>query len=101
MDKHIVTSYDNDLEYIKILIIEMGVLLEKQTFEAIELIKLHNLKITPTIKETEKKINSAEKRISIFYYLQKKGISIATIKSKFSIISVSYTHLTLPTTPYV
>ena len=36
MDKHIVTSYDNDLEYIKILIIEMGVLLEKQTFEAIE-----------------------------------------------------------------
>ena len=63
MDKHIVTSYDNDLEYIKILIIEMGVLLEKQTFEAIELIKLHNLKIMPTIKETEKKINSAEKKI--------------------------------------
>ena len=63
MDKHIVTSYDNDLEYIKILIIEMGVLLEKQTFEAIELIKLHNLKIMPNIKETEKKINSAEKKI--------------------------------------
>ena len=34
----------------------MGVLLEKQTFEAKELIKLHNLKIMPTIKETEKKI---------------------------------------------
>ena len=42
MDKHIVTNYDNDLEYIKNMIIEMGVLLEKQMFQAVELIKVSN-----------------------------------------------------------
>lgn len=32
-------------------------------------------------------ISSAEKRVNIFYSLEKKGISMATIKSKFSIVS--------------
>ena len=63
MDKHIVTNYDNDLEYIKNMIIEMGVLLEKQMFQAVELIKVSNKEVTLNIIETEKKIDISEKKI--------------------------------------
>ena len=63
MDKHIVTNYDNDLEYIKNMIIEMGVLLEKQMFQAVELIKVSNKELTLNIIETEKKIDISEKKI--------------------------------------
>ena len=63
MDKHIVSNYDNDLELLKNMIIEMGVMLEKQLFLAVEIIKVSNNEITKSIIETEKKINLSEKKI--------------------------------------
>ena len=63
MDKHIVSNYDNDLELLKNMIIEMGVMLEKQVFLAVEIIKVSNDEISKSIIETEKKINLSEKRI--------------------------------------
>ncbi|MDC3090878.1 phosphate signaling complex protein PhoU [Rickettsiales bacterium] len=63
MDKHIVSNYDNDLEFLKNMIIEMGVMLEKQVFLAVEIIKVSNDEISKSIIETEKKINLSEKRI--------------------------------------
>ena len=63
MDKHIVSNYDNDLELLKNMIIEMGVMLEKQVFLAVEIIKVSNDEISKIIIETEKKINLSEKRI--------------------------------------
>lgn len=63
MDKHIVSNYDNDLELLKNMIIEMGVMLEKQVFLAAEIIKVSNNEISKSIIETEKKINLSEKKI--------------------------------------
>lgn len=63
MDKHIVSNYDNDLELLKNMIIEMGVMLEKQVFLAVEIIKVSNDEISKSIIETEKKINLSEKKI--------------------------------------
>ena len=63
MDKHIVSNYDNDLELLKNMIIEMGVMLEKQLFLAAEIIKVSNDEISKSIIETEKKINLSEKKI--------------------------------------
>tara|TARA_A100001015_G_C14941860_1_gene692910 strand:- start:794 stop:1444 length:651 start_codon:yes stop_codon:yes gene_type:complete len=63
MDKHIVSNYDNDLELLKNMIIEMGVMLEKQLFLAVEIIKVSNDEISKSIIETEKKINLSEKKI--------------------------------------
>lgn len=63
MDKHIVSNYDNDLELLKNMIIEMGVMLEKQIFLAVEIIKVSNDEISKSIIETEKKINLSEKKI--------------------------------------
>ena len=62
MDKHIVSNYDNDLELLKNMIIEMGVMLEKQLFLAVEIIKVSNDEISKSIIETEKKINLSEKK---------------------------------------
>ena len=63
MDKHIVSNYDNDLDLLKNMIIEMGVMLEKQLFLAVEIIKVSNDEISKSIIETEKKINLSEKKI--------------------------------------
>ena len=63
MDRHIVSNYDNDLELLKNMIIEMGVMLEKQVFLAAEIIKVSNNEISKSIIETEKKINLSEKKI--------------------------------------
>ncbi len=63
MDKHIVSNYDNDLELLKNMIIEMGIMLEKQLFLAVEIIKVSNDEISKSIIETEKKINLSEKKI--------------------------------------
>ena len=63
MDRHIVSNYDNDLELLKNMIIEMGVMLEKQVFLAAEIIKVSNDEISKSIIETEKKINLSEKKI--------------------------------------
>lgn len=63
MDRHIVSNYDNDLELLKNMIIEMGVMLEKQLFLAVEIIKVSNDEISKSIIETEKKINLSEKKI--------------------------------------
>lgn len=63
MDKHIVSNYDNDLELLKNMIIEMGVMLEKQLFLAVEIIKVSNDEISKSIIETEKKINLSKKKI--------------------------------------
>ena len=51
MDKHIVSNYDNDLELLKNMIIEMGVMLEKQVFLAVEIIKVSNDEISKSIIE--------------------------------------------------
>lgn len=61
--KHIVSNYDNDLELLKNMIIEMGVIIEKQIFLAIELIKIFNDETSESISKTEKIVNSFEKRI--------------------------------------
>tara|TARA_X000001036_G_scaffold364315_1_gene348468 strand:- start:159 stop:809 length:651 start_codon:yes stop_codon:yes gene_type:complete len=63
MDKHIVSNYDNDLELLKNMIIEMGVILEKQVFLAVGIIKISNDEISKSIIETENKINLSEKKI--------------------------------------
>ena len=63
MDKHIVSNYDNDLYNLKNMLIEMGVILEKQVFLAVELIKVSNDEIGQEIVQTEKKINLDEKKI--------------------------------------
>ncbi len=63
MDRHIVSNYDNDLDLLKNMIIEMGVMLEKQLFLAVEIIKVSNDEISKSIIETEKKINLSEKKI--------------------------------------
>jgi len=66
MDKHIVTNYDNDLELLKNMIIEMGVILEKQVFLAVELVKVNNDETAQSIIKTEKKIDLSEKKIREF-----------------------------------
>tara|TARA_B110001452_G_C15228332_1_gene425678 strand:+ start:1884 stop:2537 length:654 start_codon:yes stop_codon:yes gene_type:complete len=66
MDKHIVSNYDNDLDLLKNMIIEMGVILEKQVFLAVELVKVNNDETAQNIIETEKKINLSEKKIREF-----------------------------------
>ncbi len=66
MDKHIVSNYDNDLAYLKNMLLEMGVMLEKQVFLSTELIKVFNKDSADNLLITEKKINSAEKKIREF-----------------------------------
>lgn len=66
MDKHIVSNYDNDLDYIKNMILEMGVLLENQVYQANELVKVFNENISKNIIEKEEEIDKAEKKIREF-----------------------------------
>ena len=43
MKEHIVSTYDDDLNTLKTKLLEMGVLVERQIFQAIEITKIINL----------------------------------------------------------
>ena len=43
MKEHIVSTYDDDLNTLKTKLLEMGVLVERQIFQAIEVTKIINL----------------------------------------------------------
>ena len=63
MEKHIVTTYDNDLESLKNNLLEMCVLVEKQLFMSVEILKISNEEKIKEILATENQVNKLELKI--------------------------------------
>ena len=63
MEKHIVTTYDNDLESLKNNLLEMCVLVEKQLFMSVEILKISNEEKIKKILATENQVNKLELKI--------------------------------------
>ncbi|MAH79136.1 MAG: phosphate transport system regulatory protein PhoU [Rickettsiales bacterium] len=61
--QHIVSNYDNDLNDLKNMVIEMGVLVEKQLFNAVEFIKTFDEDKVSDFEGNEKNINKYETRV--------------------------------------
>ena len=73
MKEHIVSTYDDDLNTLKTKLLEMGVLVERQIFQAIEITKIINLFWVPL---------SFKK-----FYLQKATVLFQCYSYVFSIAS--------------
>ena len=66
MKEHIVTTYDEDLNSLKSNLTKMGLNVEKQIFEAVNLIKIINISKAKEVVENDKSIDVLEKKIRGF-----------------------------------
>ena len=66
MEKHIVTNYDADLNSCKSMIIEMGIQIEKNLFDVIEMIDVPKKEIFDNLLKNEASQNTREKKIRLF-----------------------------------
>lgn len=66
MEKHIVSNYDADLNSCKSMIIEMGIQIEKNLFDLIEMIELPRKEIFDNLLKNEASQNTREKKIRFF-----------------------------------
>ena len=66
MKEHIVSTYDDDLNTLKTKLLEMGVLVERQIFQAIEITKIINLAKAKKIQKADDAIDSLEVEIREF-----------------------------------
>ena len=66
MKEHIVTTYDEDLNSLKSSLTKMGLNVEKQIFDAVDLTKIINISKAKEIIENDKDIDSLEKKIRGF-----------------------------------
>ena len=66
MEKHIVSNYDADLNSCKSMIIEMGIQIEKNLFDLIEMIELPRKEIFDNLLKNEASQNTREKKIRLF-----------------------------------
>lgn len=66
MREHIVSTYDDDLNTLKAKLLEMGVLVERQIFQAIEVTKIINLAKAKEIQKSDDVIDSLEVEIREF-----------------------------------
>ena len=66
MKEHIVSTYDDDLNTLKTKLLEMGVLVERQIFQAIEITKIINLAKAKKIQKGDDAIDSLEVEIREF-----------------------------------
>tara|TARA_B100001027_G_scaffold156705_1_gene110280 strand:- start:144 stop:806 length:663 start_codon:yes stop_codon:yes gene_type:complete len=66
MEKHIVSNYDADLNSCKNMIIEMGIQIEKNLFDLIEMIELPRKEIFDNLLKNEASQNTREKKIRLF-----------------------------------
>lgn len=64
--KHIVSTYDADLENLKSMINEMGIMIEKQLFDSIKLLKQTNEEVIKRVIEDDQYVNNLEKKIRDF-----------------------------------
>ena len=66
MKEHIVSTYDDDLNTLKTKLLEMGVLVERQIFQAIEVTKIINLAKAKEIQKSDDAIDTLEVEIREF-----------------------------------
>ena len=66
MKEHIVSTYDDDLNTLKTKLLEMGVLVERQIFQAIEVTKIINLSKAKEIQKGDDAIDALEVEIREF-----------------------------------
>ena len=66
MKEHIVSTYDDDLNTLKTKLLEMGVLVERQIFQAIEITKIINLAKAKEIQKGDDAIDALEVEIREF-----------------------------------
>ena len=66
MKEHIVTTYDEDLNSLRSNLTKMGLNVEKQIFEAVDLIKIINISKAKEIIRNDKDIDALEKKIRGF-----------------------------------
>ena len=66
MKEHIVSTYDDDLNTLKTKLLEMGVLVERQIFQAIEITKIINLAKAKKIQKGDDAIDALEVEIREF-----------------------------------
>ena len=62
MKEHIVTTYDEDLNSLKSNLTKMGLNVEKQIFEAVNLIKIINITKAKEIIKNDGNIDALEKK---------------------------------------
>ena len=62
MKEHIVTTYDEDLNSLKSNLTKMGLNVEKQIFQAVDLIKIINISKAKEVVENDKGIDALEKK---------------------------------------
>ncbi len=66
MKEHIVSTYDDDLNSLKSNLTEMGLKVEKQIFESVNLVKIINLSKAKKIIKNDDEIDSLETKIREF-----------------------------------
>ena len=66
MKEHIVTTYDEDLNSLKSNLTKMGLNVEKQIFDAVDLTKIINISKAKEVVKNDKDIDSLEKKIRGF-----------------------------------
>ena len=74
MKEHIVTTYDEDLNSLKSNLTKMGLNVEKQIYNAVDLTKIINISKAKEVVENDKDIDALEKknkRICNYYVVQK------------------------------
>ena len=76
MNEHIVTTYDEDLNSLKSNLTKMGLNVEKQIFQAVNLTKIINISKAKEVVENDKSIDALEKNKRICnHYVVKKTAS--------------------------
>ena len=66
MKEHIVTTYDEDLNSLKSNLTKMGLNVEKQIYNAVDLTKIINISKAKEVVENDKDIDALEKKIRGF-----------------------------------
>ena len=83
MKEHIVTTYDEDLNSLRSNLTKMGLNVEKQIFEAVDLIKIINISKAKEIIRSDKDIDALEKKIEdLQQSLYRKDSLLRTILDK-------------------
>ena len=62
MKEHIVTTYDEDLNSLKSNLTKLGLNVEKQIFDAVDLTKIINISKAKEVVKNDKEIDSLEKK---------------------------------------
>ena len=86
MREHIVSTYDDDLNTLKAKLLEMGVLVERQIFQAIEVTKIINLAKAKEIQKSDDIIDSLEVEIREFATITLTNLRKIIISLKISSI---------------